>query len=138
VKLDRRSFIAATGALTAAPAIGAAPKFPSHRPRPAERHFASPAVEAEIKRVSAMIADPELAWLFANCYPNTLDTTVKLGSVGGKPDAFVITGDIPCLWLRDSSAQLKPYVHLVRRDARLRELFRGLIARHARSILIDP
>jgi len=85
-----------------------------------------------------MIADPELAWIFTNCYPNTLDTTVKLGNLGGKPDAFVITGDIPCLWLRDSSAQLRPYLHLVRRDARLRELFRGLIARHARSILIDP
>jgi hypothetical protein len=138
VKLDRRAFIAATGALTAAPAIGAAPKFPSRRPPPSQRRFASPAVEAEIKRVSAMIADPELAWLFANCYPNTLDTTAKLGSVGGKPDAFVITGDIPCLWLRDSSAQLRPYVHLVRRDAKLRELFRGLIARQARSILIDP
>jgi hypothetical protein len=138
VKLDRRSFMATTGALAATPAIGAAAKFPSRRPRLAERRFTSPAVEAEIKRVSAMVADPELAWLFTNCYPNTLDTTVKLGRLGGKPDAFVITGDIPCLWLRDSSAQLKPYVHLVRRDARLRDLFRGLIARHARSILIDP
>jgi uncharacterized protein len=138
VKLDRRSFIAITGALSAAPAIGAAPKFPSRRLRLDERCFISPAVEAEIKRVSAMIADPEIAWLFANCYPNTLDTTVKLGTAAGKPDAFVITGDIPCLWLRDSSAQLRPYLHLVRRDGRLRELFRGLIARHVRSILIDP
>ena len=138
MKLDRRSFIATTGALAAAPAIGAAPKFPSRRPPLAGRRFSSPAVEAEIKRVGTMIADPELAWIFTNCYPNTLDTTVKLGNLGGKPDAFVITGDIPCLWLRDSSAQLRPYLHLVRRDARLRELFRGLIARHARSILIDP
>lgn len=138
MKLDRRSFIATTSALTAAPAIGAAAKFPSRRPPLAGRRFTSPAVEAEIKRVGTMIADPELAWIFTNCYPNTLDTTVKLGTFGGKPDAFVITGDIPCLWLRDSSAQLRPYLHLVRRDARLRELFRGLIARHARSILIDP
>ena len=138
MKLDRRSFIAITGALSAAPAIGAAPKFPSRRPLLDERRFTSPAVEAEIKRVSAMIADPEIAWLFANCYPNTLDTTVKLGTAAGKPDAFVITGDIPCLWLRDSSAQLRPYLHLVRRDGRLRELFRGLIGRHVRSILIDP
>lgn len=138
MKLDRRTFIAATGALSAAPTIGAGPKFPSCRPPLAERRFTSPAVEAEIKRVSATIADPELARLFANCYPNTLDTTVKLGSIGGKPDAFVITGDIPCLWLRDSSAQLKPYVHLVRHDPRLRELFRGLISRQSRSILIDP
>jgi hypothetical protein len=138
VKLDRRTFVAATSALTAAPAIGATPRFPSRRPPLAERSFTSPAVEAEIKRVSATIADPELAWLFANCFPNTLDTTAKLSIVDGKPDTFVITGDIPCLWLRDSSAQLKPYVHLVRRDPKLRELFRGLIARHARSVLIDP
>jgi hypothetical protein len=58
--------------------------------------------------------------------------------VDGKPDAFVITGDIPCLWLRDSAAQVKPYLHLVREDPKLGELFRGLIGRQARSILIDP
>ena len=138
MKVDRRGFVIGTAAVSAAPVIGAAPKVPSRRPPLAERRFTSPAVEAEIRRIGALIADPELGWLFANCYPNTLDTTVKLGTFGGKPDAFVITGDIPCLWLRDSSAQLKPYVHLVRRDAKLRELFRGLIARQARSILIDP
>jgi meiotically up-regulated gene 157 (Mug157) protein len=138
MKLDRRELIAGAAALSAAPAIGAATKFPSRRPAPAERRFTSPAVEAEIKRVSAMIADPEIAWLFANCYPNTLDTTVKLETVDKEPDAFVITGDIPCLWLRDSAAQVKPYLHLVRADPQLRRLFRGLIGRHARSILIDP
>jgi len=112
--------------------------YPSKRPAPAERRFVSKAVEQEIARVSRMIADPELAWLFANAYPNTLDTTVRMGTVGGKPDSFVITGDIPCLWLRDSAAQVKSYLHLAPKDAKLRELFRGLIARHARSVLIDP
>ncbi|NVL89328.1 glycoside hydrolase family 125 protein, partial [Escherichia coli] len=81
---------------------------------------------------------PKLRWMFANCYPNTLDTTVRMSTVDGAPDAFVITGDIPCLWLRDSSAQLAPYLHLVRDDPALRTLFHGLIARQARSILIDP
>ncbi len=77
--------------------------------------------------------------MFGNCYPNPLDTTVlSLGEVNGKPDAFVITGDIPCLWLRDSAAQLRPYLHLVKRDPALGRLFRGLIGRQARSILIDP
>ncbi|MBL7373225.1 glycoside hydrolase family 125 protein, partial [Escherichia coli] len=56
----------------------------------------------------------------------------------GEQDSFVVTGDIPCLWLRDSAAQMKPYLHLVREDARLAMLVRGLIARHARSVLIDP
>ncbi|MEJ8629217.1 glycoside hydrolase family 125 protein [Sphingomonas sp. I4] len=68
----------------------------SKRPAVADRRFVSKAVEAEITRISKMIADPELRWMFGNCYPNTLDTTVlSLGEVGGKPDAFVITGDIP-------------------------------------------
>ena len=90
--------------------------FPSQRPDPASRRFASKAVEAEISRVSALIADPELAWLFQNCLPNTLDTTVFMGEVDGFPDAFVITGDIPCLWLRDSAAQLRPYLHLAKTE----------------------
>ncbi|WP_230768841.1 glycoside hydrolase family 125 protein [Sphingomonas sp. Leaf4] len=117
---------------------GTAASFPAKRPAPADRRFVSSAVEREIARVSRMIADPELAWLFANCYPNTLDTTVRMGTIGGKPDSFVITGDIPCLWLRDSAAQVKSYLHLAKQDAKLRELFRGLIGRHARSVLIDP
>jgi len=136
--IDRRRFVAATAALAAIPARASQVDFASRRPPPADRRFTSLAVEEEIARVSAMIRDPELRWLFANCYPNTLDTTVKMGMVDGKPDAFVITGDIPCLWLRDSSAQLHPYLPLVPHDAKLRELFRGLIARQARSILIDP
>nr|WP_227698790.1 glycoside hydrolase family 125 protein [Sphingomonas hengshuiensis] len=110
----------------------------SQRPVPAERRFTSAAVEAEIARVSARIGDPELAWLFANCYPNTLDTTVETGIVEGRPDTFLITGDIPCLWLRDSAAQVHGYLPLARRDPALRRLFHGLIARHARCILIDP
>lgn len=110
----------------------------SRRPAPADRRFVSPAVEAEIARVSALIADPELAWIFANCYPNTLDTAVSTGSLNGRPDTFVVTGDIPALWLRDSSAQLWSYIHLARSDEGLQSLYRGLIARHAACVLIDP
>jgi len=135
MRLDRRSLLAGSLALAATPAMGAA-RFQSKRP--AQRHFTSFAVDRELARVSAKIGDPELRWMFGNCYPNTLDTTVFMGTVDGKPDACVITGDIECLWLRDSSAQLNPYVHLTRQDAKLRELFHGLIARQARSILIDP
>jgi meiotically up-regulated gene 157 (Mug157) protein len=135
MRLDRRSLLAGSLALATTPAMGAV-RFQSKRP--AQRHFTSLAVERELARVSAKIGDAELRWMFGNCYPNTLDTTVFMGTVDGKPDACVITGDIECLWLRDSSAQLNPYVHLTRQDAKLRELFHGLIARQARSILIDP
>lgn len=136
---NRRELIAGGAALAAAPAFAAAPSLISKRPPVADRRFVSKAVEAEITRISKLIADPELRWMFGNCYPNTLDTTVlSLGEVNGKADAFVITGDIPCLWLRDSAAQLRPYLHLVKRDPALGRLFRGLIGRQARSILIDP
>ncbi len=136
--MRRRDVLAGGVALAAMPSRIHAATLPSRRPAPGDRRFTSPAVEAEIARVKARIGDPEIAWLFENCFPNTLDTTVHMGSVEDKPDAFVITGDIPCLWLRDSAAQLQPYLPLVRRDPALALLFRGLIGRQARSILIDP
>jgi meiotically up-regulated gene 157 (Mug157) protein len=130
----------------AAAIAGAAPSlarsqpasFVSRRPPLSERRFRSPAVEAAIVAVSARIADPELAWLFSNTLPNTLDTTVELSQRGGEPDTFVITGDIAAMWLRDSSAQVWPYLAFAKADPGLITLFRGLIRRHARSILIDP
>nr|WP_245892829.1 glycoside hydrolase family 125 protein [Novosphingobium guangzhouense] len=118
--------------------MAASNSFQSRRPDIARRNFTSMAVEKEIARVTARIADPEIAWLFANCYPNTLDTTVHVATLDGKPDTFVITGDIEAMWLRDSSAQLQSYVHLADKDEALRRLFRGAIRRQARCILIDP
>jgi meiotically up-regulated gene 157 (Mug157) protein len=95
-------------------------------------------VERELARVKARIGDPKLAWLFGNCYPNTLDTTVHTGTLDGKPDTFIVTGDIDAMWLRDSSAQVWPYLPLAAHDAALTRLYRGLIHRHARCIAIDP
>ena len=76
--------------------------------------------------------------MFVNCFPNTLDTTVEPGQFEGKPDTAVITGDIAAMWLRDSSAQVWPYLPLARRTPALRRLLEGVIRRQARCILIDP
>ena len=117
---------------------GAAPSLnATGRPPAAQRTFVSESVENLIARVKAAIRNPQLATLFENCYPNTLDTTVRFSQSDGKPDTFVITGDIPAMWLRDSSAQVLPYVSLAQKDARLKLLFQGLIHRQAKCILLD-
>ena len=60
--------------------------------RPQERLFVSNAVEEQIKRVKSLLTNARLAWMFENCFPNTLDTTVHFD---GDDDTFVYTGDIP-------------------------------------------
>lgn len=141
--MKRRSFIelsaaAAFASLTSRFAFGQNSERASLRPAVKDRKFVSQAVEAKIAEVKAKLKDKELAWLFENCYPNTLDTTVYTGRRDGKPDSFVITGDIDALWLRDSTAQVTPYLPLAKKDEKLREMIRGLIHRHAFSILLDP
>lgn len=126
------------GLPAAAASASSAAALPSRRPPPGRRRFVSAAVERQLRTVKAGIGDPRLAWLFENCYPNTLDTTVETGTRNGKPDTFVITGDIEAMWLRDSSAQVHPYVPLAGRDPALRRMFHGLIQRQAACIRLDP
>lgn len=110
----------------------------SQRPPKAKRKFISQAVEETIRKVKNKIKDPELAWMFENCYPNTLDTTVQFELKNGRPDTFVITGDIDAMWLRDSSAQVWPYVQLANKDDQLKQLLAGVINRQTQCILTDP
>jgi hypothetical protein len=122
------------GAAWAAPVA----ELPHKRPAKSERHFTSAAVENLITQVQGKIKDPSLAVLFENCFPNTLDTTVWPGTFEGKPDTYVVTGDIDAMWLRDSSAQLWPCLPLAKEDEPLRQLLEGAIRRQARNILLDP
>ena len=112
--------------------------FPVVRIPEAKRKFKSPAVERTIERVQSSIANKELSWMFGNCFPNTLDTTVDFEVVNDRPDTYVITGDINAMWLRDSSAQVWPYLPLMPEDPQLQQLIVGVINRQTRCILLDP
>ncbi|MBK5196161.1 MAG: glycoside hydrolase family 125 protein, partial [Proteiniphilum sp.] len=112
--------------------------YVSNRPAAGSRNFRSVAVERTITKVKAGIKDPKMAWMFENCFPNTLDTTVFYGTKNGRPDTFVITGDINAMWLRDSTAQVWPFMPLMQSDAKLKNLIAGLVNRQTQCILIDP
>lgn len=100
-----------------------------------ERRY--PAIERMVERVRARFTggDAKIARLFENCIGDTLDKTVKRLEDGS---VYVITGDIPAMWLRDSACQLLPYVRFAREEPEIRDLLVGLCGTQARCILIDP
>lgn len=71
--------------------------------------------------------------IFENCFLNTLDTTCQFEDDGS---VFVITGDIPAMWLRDSAAQVMQYLHFVD-DENVRALIKGVIKKQMDFIIRD-
>ena len=141
--MNRRHFtqnaaLFASASLLAPRAFAETSAFPVVRPPEAKRKFKSVAVERAIEKVQSSIGNKELAWMFGNCYPNTLDTTVDFEMVDGRPDTYVITGDIDAMWLRDSSAQVYPYLQIMKDDPALQQLIAGVINRQTRCVLKDP
>ena len=109
------------------------------RPAEAERLFTSQAIEQQIVRIQKMLTNARLAWMFGNCFPNTLDTTVHYRKdADGSDDTFVYTGDIHAMWLRDSGAQVWPYVQFANEDPALQAMLAGVINRQMKCINIDP
>jgi len=119
--------------------VAVAQPFDAVRVSASKRNFRSEAIDARIAEMQELLkSNPELSWLFANCFPNTLDTTVEFELINGQPDTFVITGDIFAMWLRDSSAQVWPYLPFMQKDPKLQELIKGVINRQVKCVLIDP
>ena len=121
----------------------------SKRPAEKDRLFRSEVIDKKIEEVKQLLSgNPKLAWMFENCFPNTLETTVHYriiaspeGEDGGGPgedDTFVYTGDIHAMWLRDSGAQVWPYVQFANEDTALKKMLRGVILRQWKCINIDP
>ena len=103
-----------------------------------QRKFHSKAVDAAIAEFHGKVKNKELGWLFENCFPNTLDTTVDFETIGNTPDTYVITGDIDAMWLRDSTAQVWPCILFIKKDKELQQLITGVINRQTKCILKDP
>ena len=80
------------------------------------------------------IQDPLLKKVFHNCFSNTILTTLFFEEDGS---AFVITGDIPAMWLRDSSAQVMQYLFFADCPS-VQTLIKGLLKKQFEFILIDP
>ena len=105
-------------------------------PMPAPRQPLTSQQTELIARVQSRLSgQPDLAALFAQCYPNTWQTTLD-HLPGGR--VFVQTGDIPAMWLRDSAAQVSPYLPLCATDPEVREVVAGVIRQHAHLLEVDP
>ncbi|MFA9462671.1 MAG: glycoside hydrolase family 125 protein [Velocimicrobium sp.] len=92
-------------------------------------------VEQLIAKVYEEIPDSKIARTFENCFNNTLNKTVEKQEDGS---VFVITGDIPAMWLRDSVCQLRPYLVLANQDEQILELMEGLVKKQFSCIMEDP
>ncbi|WP_338594476.1 glycoside hydrolase family 125 protein [Paenibacillus sp. Y5S-9] len=96
----------------------------------------SPSIYDMIDRVNKRMPDyPELNQMFKNCFTNTMATTIQRKEDG---TTFVITGDIPAMWLRDSAAQVRPYLVLASEDEDIADMIAGLVERQLNYILLDP
>jgi uncharacterized protein len=101
---------------------------------PKLRSFLSSMAELIQQRIDSKRFDG-VAETFQHCFVNTLETTIQTTADG---TTFVITGDIPAMWLRDSTAQVQHYIPLLAEDEQLRGIVRGMIYQHAAFIAHDP
>ncbi|RAL14846.1 glycoside hydrolase family 125 protein [Aspergillus homomorphus CBS 101889] len=139
------------------PYSGGALNLPYQRPSVECRTFKSPAVENVIEDVTSRMVDKDLAQLFRNAFPNTLDTTVRWHVNGTQststssqkrkrdnapqwqgPQSFIVTGDINAEWLRDSTNQLSGYQALAKDDKALHNLILGAINTQIEYVIQSP
>ncbi|MBW3091925.1 glycoside hydrolase family 125 protein [Bifidobacterium sp. 82T10] len=94
-------------------------------------------VAAFMQRITDLCGEEHAGWAenFNACFANTLTTTVNRHEDG---TTFLLTGDIPAMWLRDSTAQLRPYLPIAAEDDDLAAMIEGLVRQQFRFINIDP
>ncbi|OJJ51253.1 hypothetical protein ASPZODRAFT_127289 [Penicilliopsis zonata CBS 506.65] len=158
VLLDACPDYTSYSAVSHAPYSGGPLNLPFQRPATECRTFSSSAVEQVIEDVTSRMVDKDLAQLFRNAFPNTLDTTVRWHTNGSTPNttnkkhkkaklngsqwegahSFIVTGDINAEWLRDSTNQLAGYQALAKKDKSLYTLILGAINTQAEYVIQSP
>ena len=114
-------------------------QLPYQRPSKECRTFHCDEVDQLIETMKDQILDKDIARLFENNFPSTLDTTIRWTNTRSKsPRTFVITGDINAEWIRDSTNQLLPYLSLLKQSELLQQLFKGALLTQAEYILEAP
>ena len=91
-------------------------------------------LKAEVKKFTEKIKDEKLKTVFEKCFYNTIHTTTIYEDDGS---IFLITGDIPAMWLRDSSVQVMQYLYFAKECASVRKLIKGVLKKQFQFILID-
>ncbi len=106
-------------------------------------------VEGYVEQLAGKVPSADVAAIFKRAALDTLCHTIfyKSGDEenDGRDLTFVITGDIPAMWLRDSTNQVQPYLMLLARDkvaqpsgwAELRDVLRGLINQQAEFLMMS-
>ncbi len=105
---------------------------------PLLRTLNCPDLDTYLEKRAQQITNKDLQRLFVNCFANTFDTATYFKESEGKPFTFIITGDIEAMWLRDSSAQVWPYLALAAESNQIRQVIAGLINQQSMLISKDP
>ncbi len=99
----------------------------------------APAGALELTAVATAAADyrnsnPKLE----SIYRAALMNTSHQATLAPDGTAYVKTGDIPAEWLRDASAQVRPYLYFAKTNPATASLLRGIISREGKYLAIDP
>lgn len=76
----------------------------------------------------------KMAQMYSLCFRSTWETTLQRAD----DTVFLVTGDIPAMWLRDSSAQVYHYLPHARKHAEVETAIEQMLRRQFRYITIDP
>ncbi|MBC2091777.1 glycoside hydrolase family 125 protein [Listeria welshimeri] len=92
-------------------------------------------IQSSTEKIKKEINNQKLAEMYERCMENTLDTTIKIRESGL---TFILTGDIPAMWLRDSVCQVRPFLIFAKENEEIQSMLIGLSKEQVSLVGIDP